>query len=101
MLQRPDVCSGRIVFFLGGFMKYLMIVAASLALVLAGCHRDQNAAGGSTAQPKAPSSAAGGSSSMQTPSGGATGQGSEGSTDKSTAPKRPTTPASPSSPTGK
>jgi hypothetical protein len=70
-------------------MKVLMILAASLALALAGCHRDQNAAGGRTAQPKAPSSAAGGSSSMQTPSGAATGQGSEGSSDRSTAPKRP------------
>ena len=56
-------------------MKVLMILAASLALALAACHRDQNAAGGS--------------SSMQTPSGAATGQGSEGSSDRSTAPKRP------------
>ena len=79
-------------------MKLLMIVAASLALALAGCHRDQSGAG-RTAQPKAPSSAAGGSS-MQTPSGGATGQASEGSTDK-TAPKRPSSPTSPTSPTGK
>jgi hypothetical protein len=69
-------------------MKALMIIAASLALALAGCHRDQNAAGGRTAQPKAPSSAAGGSS-AQTPSGAATGQASEGSTDSSSAPKRP------------
>ena len=29
-------------------MKVLMIVAASLALALSGCHRDQNAAGGSS-----------------------------------------------------
>ena len=71
-------------------MKVLMILAASLALALAGCHRDQNAAGGRTAQPKAPSSAAGGSSSMQqTPGGGASGSTTEGSTDKSTAPKQP------------
>jgi hypothetical protein len=69
-------------------MKGLMIIAASLALALSGCHRDQNAAGGRTAQQKAPSAAAGGSS-AQTPSGGATGQASEGSTDKSSAPKRP------------
>ena len=54
-------------------MKVLMILAASLALALAGCHRDQSAAGGRSAQPKAPPSAAGGSSSMQTPSGAATG----------------------------
>jgi hypothetical protein len=70
-------------------MKALIILAASLALALAGCNRDQNAAGGRTAQPKAPSSAAGGSSSMQTPGGAASGQSSEGSTDKSTAPKQP------------
>ena len=70
-------------------MKVLMIVVASLALALAGCHRGEQAAGGRTAQPKAPSSAAGGSSSMQTPSGGATGQASEGSTDDRNAPKRP------------
>ena len=83
-------------------MKYLMIVAASLALALSGCNRDQNAAGGRTAQPKAPSSAAGGSSSMQqTPGGGASGSATEGSTDKSTAPKQPSTPGTPSSPTGK
>ena len=70
-------------------MKALIVLAASLALALAGCNRDQNAAGGRTAQPKAPSSAAGGSSSMQTPGGAASGQSSEGSTDKSTAPKQP------------
>jgi len=71
-------------------MKALIILAASLALALAGCNRDQNAAGGRTAQPKSPSSAASGGSSMQqTPSGGASGQASEGSTDKSTAPKQP------------
>jgi hypothetical protein len=70
-------------------MKALMIIAASLALALSACHRDQNAATGRTVQPKAPSSAAGGSSSMQTPGGAATGQASEGSTDSSSAPKRP------------
>jgi len=70
-------------------MKALIVLAASLALALAGCNRDQNAAGGRTAQPKSPSSAAGGSSSMQTPGGAASGQSSEGSTDKSTAPKQP------------
>jgi hypothetical protein len=60
-------------------MKALLIVAATLALALAGCHRDDNAS---------KSSAAGGSS-MQTPKGGVTGQGSEGSTDDRSAPKRP------------
>ncbi|HEY3074247.1 MAG TPA: hypothetical protein VGJ74_03630 [Burkholderiales bacterium] len=74
-------------------MKLLMIVAASLALALAGCNRDQSSAG-RTAQPKAPSSAAGGSSMPQTPSGATTGQKSEGSTDKSTAPKQPEQPGS-------
>jgi hypothetical protein len=70
----------------GHDMKALMIIAASLALALAGCHREQSAAGGS--------SAAKGGSSMQTPSGGATGQASEGSTDKSKAPARPSSPTS-------
>jgi hypothetical protein len=62
-------------------MKALLILAAGLALALVGCHRDDNSA------------AAGGSSknagSMQTPKGGVTGQGSEGSTDDRNAPKRP------------
>ena len=57
-------------------MKLLTIIAASLVLALAGCHRDSG------------KSAAGGTSG-QTPSGGATGQASEGSTDASSAPKRP------------
>jgi len=69
-------------------MKVLMILAASLALALTGCHREQAGAGGS--------SAAKGGSSMQTPSGGATGQASEGSTDTSKAPARPSSPTSPS-----
>ena len=67
-------------------MKALMIIAVSLALALAGCHRDDNAA---------KSSATGGTS-METPKGGATGQASEGSTDKSKAPARPSSPTSPS-----
>ena len=62
-------------------MKALFILAASLALALGGCHRDNSSA------------AAGGSAknagSMQTPRGGVTGQGSEGSTDDRAAPKRP------------
>ena len=62
-------------------MKALTIIAASLALALAGCHRDQSAAGGG--------------SSMQTPAGGATGQKSEGSTDATGAPKRPSSPTAP------
>jgi len=69
-------------------MKLLMIIATSLALALAGCHREQSAAGGSSAQKSG--------SSMQTPSGGATGQASEGSTDTSKAPARPSSPTSPS-----
>ena len=69
-------------------MNALMIIAASLALALAGCHREQAGAGGS--------SAAKGGSSMQTPSGGATGQASEGSTDRSKAPARPSSSTSPS-----
>jgi hypothetical protein len=60
-------------------MKLLLILAASAALALAGCHRDENsrAAGGSSG------------SSMQTPKGAATGQASEGSTDDRRAPARP------------
>jgi hypothetical protein len=88
MLQRPTACSGAGALFQENPMKVLMIVAASLALALAGCNRD-NAGAGRTANPKPGSSAAGGSSSMTTPNGAATGQGSEGSTDSSTAPKRP------------
>ena len=72
-------------------MKALTIIAASLAFALAGCHRDQSAAVGSSA-PKGGSSAG---SSMQTPSGGATGQKSEGSTDTTNAPKRPSSPTAP------
>ena len=64
-------------------MKTLTLIAASLALALAGCHRDQSAAGGSSG------------SSMQTPAGGTTGQKSEGSTDATSAPKRPATPKEP------
>ena len=64
-------------------MKTLTLIAASLALALAGCHRDQSAAGGSSR------------SSMQTPAGGATGQKSEGSTDATSAPKRPAGPKEP------
>ena len=62
-------------------MHALFILAASLALALAGCQRDNNSA------------AAGGTSknagSMTTPKGGVTGQASEGSTDDRSAPKRP------------
>ena len=54
-----------------------VLIAVSLALALAGCHRSEDK-----------SSAAGGSS-MTTPKGGVTGQGSEGSTDDRAAPKRP------------
>ena len=68
-------------------MKSLTLIAASLALALAGCHRDQSAASGASA-PK-------GGSSMQTPAGGATGQKSEGSTDATGAPKRPSSPTAP------
>ena len=58
-------------------MKALLILAASLALALAGCHRDNKAAAGRS------------SGSMETPKGAATGQASEGSTDDRNAPKRP------------
>jgi len=64
-------------------MKALILIAASLALALAGCHRDPSAAGGRSG------------SSMQTPAGGATGQKSEGSTDATSAPKRPSSPTAP------
>ena len=58
-----------------------ILVAATLALALAGCHRDENsAASGGTGK---------NADSMQTPKGGVTGQGSEGSTDDRSAPKRP------------
>lgn len=65
-------------------MKLLLILAASVVLALAGCNRSDEP---KTSRP----SAAGGSSSssMETPYGGATGQASEGSTDRSSAPKRP------------
>ena len=62
-------------------MKTLAIIAASLALALAGCDRDNSsAASGGTSR---------NAGSMQTPKGGVTGQGSEGSTDDRHAPKRP------------
>ena len=58
-----------------------VLIAVSLALALAGCHRDDNsAASGGTSK---------NAGSMQTPKGGVTGQGSEGSTDDRNAPKRP------------
>jgi hypothetical protein len=80
MLHRPGACSGA-----GNtqetIMKALLILTASLALALAGCHRDDNsAASGGTSK---------NAGSMQTPQGGATGQASEGSTDDRNAPKRP------------
>ena len=65
-------------------MKTLIILAASAALALAGCNRDNPAAGGSAAK-KAPAP----QGSMETPKGGATGQASEGSTDSTKAPQRP------------
>ena len=68
-------------------MKALTLIAAALSLALAGCHRDQSAASGSSASK--------GGASMQTPSGGATGQKSEGSTDATSAPKRPSSPTAP------
>ena len=58
-----------------------ILVAVTLALAIAGCHRDNNsAASGATSK---------NAGSMQTPKGGVTGQGSEGSTDDRNAPKRP------------
>lgn len=60
-------------------MKTLLILAASLALALAGCHREDNA----------PKSSSTGATSMETPKGAATGQASEGSTDDRKAPARP------------
>jgi len=65
-------------------MKILCILAASLALGLTGCNRDNAAAGGSAAR-KAPAP----QGSMETPKGAATGQASEGSTDSTKAPQRP------------
>jgi hypothetical protein len=62
-------------------MKTMLILAASLALGLAGCNRDTNAPAGATKQDP--------SSSAETPKGGATGQKSEGSTDDRKAPDRP------------
>jgi hypothetical protein len=58
-----------------------IVIAMALALAVAGCQRDENsAAAGGTGK---------NASSMQTPKGGVTGQGSEGSTDDRNAPKRP------------
>ena len=58
-----------------------ILVAVTLALAVAGCQRDDNsAASGGTSK---------NAGSMQTPKGGVTGQGSEGSTDDRNAPKRP------------
>jgi hypothetical protein len=57
-----------------------VLIAVSLALALAGCHDNKSASAGGTAQ---------NADSMQTPKGGVTGQGSEGSTDDRSAPKRP------------
>ena len=58
-----------------------ILVAMTLALAVAGCHRDNDsAASGGTSE---------NAGSMQTPKGGVTGQGSEGSTDDRSAPKRP------------
>jgi hypothetical protein len=64
-------------------MKALLILAASVALALAGCNRDNPAAGGTAAKAPPPQG------SMETPKGGATGQASEGSTDSTKAPQRP------------
>src|SRR5207244_13648728 len=75
----PDACSGSVSTLRRNRMKLLTILAASLALALSACHRDNTAAGGATGaktSPSSPSSAAGGSSSGQTPSGGASGSGS-------------------------
>lgn len=65
-------------------MKLLAILAASLALALAGCNRPgQNAGTGSSSSYKSPSSSAsGGSSSPSSPSGSASGS-SSGATPKS------------------
>jgi hypothetical protein len=52
-------------------------LASLLTFNLSACNREQGAKSGATG------------SSGQTPPGGATGQGSEGSTDASKAPKRP------------
>jgi hypothetical protein len=71
-------------------MKTLIILAASTALALAGCNRDNrgdNPSAGGTAAQKAPAP----KGSMETPKGGATGQASEGSTDSTKAPQRPAT----------
>ncbi len=59
-------------------MHALFILAASLALALAGCNREAS-------QKSAPAP----QGSMETPKGAATGQASEGSTDASKAPQRP------------
>jgi hypothetical protein len=65
-------------------MKTLIILAASAALALAGCNRDNPAAGGTAGQKAPPPQG-----SMETPKGAATGQASEGSTDSTKAPQRP------------
>jgi hypothetical protein len=62
-------------------MKLSTIIAASLVLALAGCHRGDNAATGGSA--------------TTTPRGGVSGQASEGSTEQGGAPKRPSTPSEP------
>jgi len=69
-------------------MRTLIILAASAALALAGCNRDNrgdNPAAGGTGGQKAPPP----QGSMETPKGAATGQASEGSTDSTKAPQRP------------
>ncbi len=61
-------------------MRLLVILAASLALALAGCNRSgQNAGTGSTSSYKSPSSASGGTSSPSSPSGSASGSSSSAS----------------------
>jgi len=62
-------------------MKIMLMLAAALAVGLAGCNRDTSAPAGATK--KDPSSSA------ETPKGAATGQKSEGSTDDRKAPDRP------------
>ena len=74
-------------------MKLMTIIATSLALALAGCHRgDNSATGGSAARS---GGAAAGGTATTTPRGGVSGQASEGSTEQSGAPKRPSTPSEP------
>ena len=72
-------------------MKLLAILAASLALALAGCNRDNSAgAGGTSSMGKSPSSATG-SSSGSTSGGAASGSSSSpsGSPGSSSSSKRP------------